>query len=100
MKQTKFTKGELNVDNKFAKIDTNSKAQWVSIRNDKGKLIAEFKGKHCGIPESEMNANAKLFIASPKLYDALFNLYNAVHGDTAENLKIALSDAKHVLNNI
>ena len=34
---------------------------------------------------------------APELLDALFNLNNAVRGDTYENIKIALADAQAVI---
>lgn len=45
----------------------------------------------------EAKANTKLIAAAPELLEALLNLVNAASGDTLENLKIAIVDAKAII---
>ena len=47
--------------------------------------------------KGETEANANLIAAAPEMLEALHNLVNAASGDTIENLKIALADAKNII---
>lgn len=58
----------------MANIINGSDASWVGVSDEKGRRIAEFKGKHHGILQKEMHANVKLFIAAPKMIDILITI--------------------------
>ena len=94
--KTKHTPGPWTIDDRMAK-DKNALTFWYSIRGDSNKTIAEVKGIHYGINNETAEANVKLMSEAPEMLDALFNLNNAVRGDTYENIKIALADAQAVI---
>lgn len=90
----------------------HTKKPWVYKKSRKGlKYIVsgEYWDSFCKIwactidyngvksHETEAEANAKLIVAAPELLEACFNLVNAASGDTIENLKIALSNAKQAI---
>ncbi len=62
--------------------------------SDQEYMIAKVFPAEPYIGPEQSKANAKLITASPKILEALTNLVNAVSGDTIENLRIALVDAK------
>ncbi len=94
--KTKHTPGPWAIDDRMAK-DKNALTFWYSIRGDSNKNIAEVKGIHYGVDNDVCEANANLIAEAPEMLDALFNLNNAVRGDTYENIKIALADAQAVI---
>ncbi len=94
--KTKHTTGPWSIDDSMAK-DGRKHCLWYYIRDKVLNNLAEVKGRHCGIKNSTAEANAKLISTSPELLESLYNLVNAASGDTIENLKIALADAKGII---
>ena len=69
--ETKHTKGEWKLDYSYAVPEVTEDCQWVEIHSESNNLMAEIKGQHRGITNSEMHANAKLIAAAPDLLKAL-----------------------------
>jgi len=72
---------------------------WIVVKSENGDTVADFKGVHCGIPNEQMNANAKLFIAAPELLEALKNIVNQIENEhVSEYMDEFSSQAKQVIN--
>jgi len=68
--KTKHTKGEWKITTLMAK-DKRLKCFWYSIQNVTGATIADVKGRHCGIKNTEAEANAKLIASAPEMLEIL-----------------------------
>ena len=98
--EAKFTKGEFAIDYTLSKVSANSNVQWISVKNSDYCTIAEFKGQHYGIPESEMHANTKLFFAAPELYYSLCAIIDTLEENISpDNLPLysEIQDAKKAI---
>lgn len=91
--KTKHTPAPWKVDYRYSN-DKRVICSWYPIKDENGYIIAETEGDYGGIKNSTAKANAALIAAAPELLEALHNLVNAASGDTIENLKIAIADAK------
>ena len=76
----KHTQGTWEMDLDYS-IPNHSKTQWIEIECN-GKLLAEVKGQHHNVSDSEMHGNAKLMTAAPDMLNALMRLINE---DFSEN---------------
>lgn len=72
--ETKHTVGNWKINNEFAKITKNSKANWYSINDENDRTIVEVKGNHYGVNDNECFANAKLIAAAPELLESLIEI--------------------------
>ncbi len=59
MKDLKITKGECTLN--LEMYDAKTASSWISVEVGEAR-IAEFKGRHYGIPHHEVKANAELFV--------------------------------------
>jgi len=91
--KTQHTKGEWSLDFSMAEKKSNE-IYWIYINSDKGKHIAEVKGKHCEIENSECDANAKLIAAAPELLESCNFMLDVLSGHLKFDLKIAIADMK------
>jgi len=89
----KGTKGECTQ----SRIVDEPHISWITVKSEDGNMVAEFKGLHCGIPNEQMNANAKLFIAAPELLEALklsgWENNDALHSGYKKQIQQAINKA-------
>ena len=73
----KHTKGEWKITTLMAG-NKRLKCFWYSIQNVTGATIADVKGRHCGIKNTEAEANTKLIAAAPGLLKLLLDVESVV----------------------
>lgn len=70
------------------------RATWVIIHDKDNRTIVEVKGRHYGIKQMEMRANAKLIIAASELLKSCMSICNA---DNQFKLKEARNQCKEAI---
>lgn len=97
--ETKYTKGEWKLNNDFAK-NLKDDVLWFGIKSKNGKTIAEVKGKHYGIKNSEAEANAKLIAAVPKMHKCLWGIVTNSDLDVDSEGRVVIRISKNQWNEI